>query len=93
MKNNPVALILVGLFLLGALETAWLGQKYNSAYNREQAAEMLVARMRYTQFVANQLLADTAEYSKKNPAILPLIQVATNPGAPPSAAAVKPPAK
>ncbi len=91
MKNNQVTFILAGVFLLAAFAAAGLGQWYNTTFSREQEAEIRIARMKFTQVFANQLLNDVVAYSKTNPAILPLIQSATNSSVP--APTVKPPAK
>ncbi len=88
MKNNQLTFILVGVFFLTTLGAAALTYKYISAYRREQALKF---KLDYTQTFLNQLLTETAEYSKKDPGVTPILQsLATqNPAAmlPPRAAA------
>lgn len=88
MKNNQVTFTLVGIFLLSVVAAALLGQTYNSAVNELSRSSTDWAKMQNSQTFTEAVYRAAVDYSKTNPAILPLL-----PTPPASAAAPKAPAK
>jgi hypothetical protein len=78
MKNNQLTLILVILFFLTTLATVGLIVRYNISVRRLQDARVRANNAVILGKVFNQLIAESAEYSKKNPAIDPILQSLTN---------------
>jgi hypothetical protein len=78
MKNNQLTLILVILFFLTTLATVGLIVRYNISVHRLQAARANANNAVILGKVFTQLVAESAEYSKKNPAINPILQSLTN---------------
>ncbi len=78
MKNNQLTLILIILFFLATLDTAWLVIRYNISLHRLQEAQSRGRAALILGKVFNQLIGESVEYSKKNPAIEPILQSLTN---------------
>jgi hypothetical protein len=78
MKNNQTALVLVGLLFLMSLGTALLLYRYNSSARELQDLSLKIQLANNTQSFMQQLLNQVVEYSKRDPAVLPLLQWATN---------------
>lgn len=85
MKNNQFTSILVGVFFLMTLATVALGIKFNSSVHEFQVTEVRHKMLLNTQVFLNQLSANIAEYSKKDPAINTMIQSFANANANPAA--------
>jgi hypothetical protein len=88
MKNNQLTFILVGVFFLTTLATAVLSYKFVSSLHRMQVLQVRMVYVNNTQNFLNQLLNEAAEYGKKNPDIMPLVQSVAAPS--PNAAAALP---
>ncbi len=88
MKNNQVTFILVGIFLLSAIAAACLGQKYNSTVNELARESANWTKAQNSQVFIDGVYRAALEYSKTNPAIVPLLPTPSN-----TAAGVKPPSK
>jgi preprotein translocase subunit SecG len=78
MKNNQLTLILVILFFLTTLATGLLVLRYNSSIHKTQDAQGRAKNAVILGKVFNQLIGETAEYGKKNPAVEPILQSLTN---------------
>jgi hypothetical protein len=78
MKNNQLTLILVILFFLTTLATGLLVVRYNSSVHKLQDAKLRANNAVVLGRVFNQLITESVEYSKKNPAIDPILQSLTN---------------
>ena len=74
MKNNQLTLFLVGVFLLTTLGTVTLSYKFVTSVRNLQAMQAKLNMVNFTKGFLNQLAADTAEYSKKDPGINAVIQ-------------------
>jgi hypothetical protein len=93
MKNNQLAIMLVCVLLVSALLSAWLTFRYSLSVRRVQRLQPQIAAVANSRNVVQALLNDIGEYSKKNPAILPLLQPVPAPKSAPLAPAAKPAAK
>jgi hypothetical protein len=78
MKNNQLTLILVILFFLTTLAAGGLIILYNRSVHKLQDAKLRANNAVVLGRVFNQLVAESVEYSKKNPAIDPILQSLTN---------------
>lgn len=79
MKNNQIIAALTGVFVLCAVYTMFKAWNYHVylkrltlAQDRANAVRMQLRPMLFS------LMNDTTEYSKKNPAVLPILQALTN---------------
>ncbi|MDB6015815.1 MAG: hypothetical protein JWR19_304 [Pedosphaera sp.] len=79
MKNNPLALMLVLVLFLSTLFTAWLAVSYNLSLRKLQQLQPKVAAATNTRSLMQALFNDATEYSKKNPAIIPVLQTVMTP--------------
>lgn len=79
MKNNQILSALTGIFLLCSLVTFYNVWHYRNSL--KQLSE-IQGRASYVRSVLEpmlqSLLNDTVEYSKKNPAVMPILQLLTN---------------
>jgi hypothetical protein len=71
MKNNQLIAMLVGILFITTGITGFLLLRYNLAHRKLQEIE---ARLNNTKAFVQALSADAIEYSKKNPAIDPLLK-------------------
>jgi hypothetical protein len=78
MKNNQLTLILVILFFLTTLAAVGLMVRYHISVHRLQDARVRANDAVILGKVFNQLIGESVEYSKKNPAIDPILQSLTN---------------
>jgi hypothetical protein len=78
MKNNQLTLIFVILFFLTTVGTGLLVIRYNSSMHKLQEAKGRENNAVILGKVFNQLVLESAEYGKKNPAIEPILQSLTN---------------
>jgi hypothetical protein len=93
MKNNQVIAALTGILVLSSVWTFYETWSYRSSLQRMGVAQMHAAYVKSVETpVMQSLLNDTAEYSKKNPAVMPILQSLTN-NMSRSAAAAKPATK
>lgn len=74
MKNNQLIGILLGILFITTGVAGWLCMKYTSTVRaRRQIAPQLVF-VHNEESVINALAADAVEYSKRNPAIDPILK-------------------
>jgi hypothetical protein len=94
MKNNQLIAVLTGVFFLCALTTAYNTYRYHVSTHALLDMQGRAAYVDTVRPILESLLHDTIEYSKKNPAINPLLASVTNlPAAPtPAPAPAKTPA-
>jgi hypothetical protein len=93
MKNNQVIAVMTGIFFVCSLVTFFNIWNYHSTMKQLGEWE---TRANYVRNVLNPMLSslvnDTTEYSRKNPAVIPILQSLTN-GISRPAAAAKPATK
>lgn len=95
MKSNSLPSILLGVLALSALGSIILYVMWASTMRDTRQLQAQVSAAQYNRNVANMLANDLMEYSKKNPAIDPVLVelgLKSKPGAAP-ANSVKPAAK
>ena len=98
MKNNQILAALTGIFILCALETFYSVWQYHASLRKLSETRALANYVKNVEGPMMQsLLIDTTEYSKKNAAIMPVLQTLSNNLSmhrqPAAAAAPKPKAK
>ncbi len=74
MSRNYFAFILAGLVLVLAVLCAWFAERYAFSTRDLRRIQPQVAAINNRLNLAQALLNDTMEYSKRNPAIDPLLQ-------------------
>ena len=74
MKNSPLTTILLVLLAISALCSVWFCLSYISKSRELHALRSQTTRINGRGMAFNALLTDTMEYSKKNPAIDPLLE-------------------
>jgi type II secretory pathway pseudopilin PulG len=79
--------MLVLVLLVCALLSAWLTVRYTASIRRMQMLQNQVLAVNNARGVLQSLLNEVGEYSKKNPAILPILQPAAPKPAQPAPAA------
>jgi hypothetical protein len=91
MKNNQILAALTGVFFLCSAMTCWRAWSYHTALRRLGNAQAKLAYQRGVEGpMMHALLTDTSDYSKKNPAVIPILQALTNDMNRPPANAQKP---
>jgi hypothetical protein len=79
MKNNQVIAVMTGIFFVCSVVTFFNVWNYHASMRQLGEWEN---RANYVRGVLNPMLAslvnDTTEYSKKNPAVIPILQSLTN---------------
>jgi len=94
MKNNPLSAILIGALTLSALASVVLCWVYISNTRELRRLETQTAFINNNRAVINALLNDTIEYSKRNAAMVPVLEsVGWKSGNSAAAPAAKPGAK
>jgi hypothetical protein len=94
MKNSPLATILLGVLTLSALASVVLCWLYISNTRELRSLQGQANIINNNRTVMTALANDTMEYSKKNPAIDPILEsVGLKPGKAAPAAAAKPATK
>ena len=94
MKNNPLTTVLLGVLTLSALASVVLCWLFISNTRELRTLQFGVATVQNNRNVINSLASDAVEYSKKNPAIDPILQsVNLKPGKSAPTAASKPATK
>lgn len=74
MKTNPLGPFLVGVFVACALVTSWLSVKYYFGVNELIKLQIKAVTMNNTRNVIQNLATEALEYSRRNPAIDPLLE-------------------
>ena len=94
MKNNPLTTFLLAVLTISALLSVGLCWRYISNTRELHALQAQAAMINNNRAVINALANDTVEYSKKNPAIDPILEsVGLKPGKSAPTAANKPATK
>jgi hypothetical protein len=94
MRNNALTQLLVGLVALSVLASSGLAFYYVRSVQALNRLQLQTAVINRNRSLVNSLAADTVEYSKRNPAIDPLLQSVGMKPRPNGAAPVNPgPAK
>jgi hypothetical protein len=74
MKSNAVTNLLVGLVVLTVVATTSLALYYVRSVQNLNTLQLQTAIINRNRALANSLVAETVEYSKRNPAIDPILQ-------------------
>lgn len=74
MNRDPITLGLATLLLVASTATAGLCYWYLQCTRQEQQVQADVTRINQNRALMQSLANDSVEYSKKNPAIVPLLQ-------------------
>jgi hypothetical protein len=74
MKNNALTNLLVGLVVLSVLATAGLAYIYVRSVQRLNQLQLQTAVINRNRTLVNSLASEALEYSKRNPAIDPVLQ-------------------
>jgi hypothetical protein len=74
MKNNPLVTILLGLLTLSVLGSVVLCWLYISNTRELRSLQAQASMINNNRTVINALANDTVEYSKKHPAIDPILE-------------------
>ena len=89
MKSNSLAVALVGMLLVVAAFTAWFAVTFNLSYLQLRRLQARAATYTNNRALVQNLAGDLVEYSKRNPAIDPVLQSlglkAANPATAPAA--------
>ena len=92
MKNNQIALVLVGLMFLLSLGTVLLLLRYNASAKELKDLTFKIQMANNTDNFMQQLFNQVLEYSKTHPDVNPIVHSFTN-GAANAPAPAKPAAK
>jgi hypothetical protein len=76
MKNSPLTKALLVLVVVVSLWSVYTCLLYNSKSRELRMMQTQVGIINYRQQVVQALLAEAMEYSKKNPAIDPILEAA-----------------
>lgn len=93
MRSNPLGAILVTLLFMCAVGTTWLSIRYVTATRELQRLQGEAAMINNALTAAQMLANEAIEYSKRNPAIDPILQqyeFKPKPGTAPTPASPKP---
>jgi hypothetical protein len=93
MRNNAFTQLLVGVTALSILATAGLAFYYVQTVRKLNYLQSQAAIINRNRTLVNALVMETVEYSKRNPAIDPILQsvnIKARPGAPSSPKPAKP---
>ncbi len=89
IKSNPLAVVLVTMLFLSALASSWFSAWWFLGARELQSLEYQYQSLNQLSAAMQSLANDSVEYSKRNPAIDPLLLKfdlkKTAPGAAPSA--------
>ena len=74
MRSNPLGPFLVGVFVACALVVAWLSSKYYFSMKEFTKLSMRATSINNTRNAVQSLANEAVEYSRRNPAIDPLLE-------------------
>lgn len=74
MKSNPITNLLLAVLFVNAVFTALMTFNYVRSMRTLQTLQLQRAAMTRDLNVFNSLVSDTLEYSKRNPAVEPVLQ-------------------
>lgn len=76
MKNSPLTTILLILAVIAALSSVGLCYLYLSNARDLRVAQAKVAQVNQNRMIMQALLGEAVEYSKRNPALEPILESA-----------------
>lgn len=74
MKSNSLSAVLLGVLAISALASVVLCMMYASNVHKLRGLQGQVAAVQNNKVMATQLAADLMEYSKRNQAIIPVLE-------------------
>ena len=74
MNRDPITLLLATALLVGATATAGICYWYLQCIRDHQVAQEEVARINRNKSYMQALAAESVEYARKNPALVPILQ-------------------
>lgn len=74
MKTNPLIAVLLGVLIVGAFATFGLAVGYERNFRQLRTLQVQAVAVQNTGVAIKSLAADALEYSKRNPAITPILQ-------------------
>jgi hypothetical protein len=74
MNRDPVSMILAGLLLVSVTATAGLCYWYLQCTRHNQQAQAQIAQLNANRARMQSLANESAEYARRNPAIIPVLQ-------------------
>ena len=74
MRSNPLGPFLVGVFVACALVVAWLSSKYYFSMKEFTKLNIRAVSINNTRSAVQSLANEAVEYSRRNPAIDPLLE-------------------
>lgn len=74
MNREPITMLLATALLVSVTLTAGLCYWYLQCTRQYQIAQMEVARLNANRAAMQSLAAETIEYAKRNPAMVPILQ-------------------
>lgn len=74
MKSNSLPAVLLGVLAISALASVVLCVLYVNGVRELRGLQGQMAAVQNNRVLATQLVADLMEYSKKNPAVVPLLE-------------------
>jgi hypothetical protein len=75
MKSNPLISILMAILFINAAGSALLAYQYVRSVRKLQVLQRSNTLVKQEIALFNSLVNDTMEFSKKNPAILPVLNI------------------
>jgi aromatic ring hydroxylase len=74
MKGNSTGFMLLGLTLVSAVSTVALSMMTISGINEQQAMQQQIREVQSFRQTTTKLIEEAAVYSRKNPAMIPVLQ-------------------
>lgn len=74
MKSNQPIAMLVGILLIATAVFVWNVMRYTSTLRDKQRIETQLGALQTEQAALNAVATEAVEYSKKNPAIIPVLK-------------------
>lgn len=74
MKNNALTATFLGMLLVSTLFTAVLTYRYIASLRKLRGLQPVIVQINYSRNFVQALVNETQEYSKKYPALEPLLQ-------------------
>lgn len=94
MQKNPLIAAMIGALLLGAVAIFGLAVLYEYHFRQLRRLQPQMIAVQNNRTLASGLVAEALEYSKRNPAIDPiLVNIGAKPGRSASGPGARPPAK
>ncbi len=74
MQKDPLISALVGALLLGSIATLALGIGFQVQAGRNRVLQAQIMNIQNTGMLTEALATDALQYSRRNPAIIPVLQ-------------------